>query len=255
MPASYDKTLKYRLIEEVGFKDHFKADRWQDYNRQFFDGLAPKYDRLNEVLSLGQHRRVKQKALSRIGIRSGWKILDLCTGSGDMAIFLGRRYPDCEILGADVSEKMLEIARRRGKGLPNVRFVNEDTMSLRFPDRTFDLVLISFGLRNLDDLKAGLLEMKRVAKPGGFVVNLDLGQPPAGFFRWGHRLFFHHLIPFLGKTVFHRGEFNSFRYLPTSSKYFPSQSELVTIFEAMGFKDVKRYDYMFGGISQQIGQV
>jgi len=253
--TQYDKNAKYRLLDEVGFRKYFKADTWEEFNRQFFDGLAPKYDRLNEVLSLGQHRRIKRAAIRHLQIQGRAKILDVCTGSGDMAIMMARAYPDASVIGVDVSEKMLEIARKRAQGIGNVQFRTADAMRLPFEKGYFDRVLISFGLRNLDDLRAGLSEMKRVTRPGGFVSNLDLGRPPDGFLAWVHQVYFRNFIPWLGKTFFHRGEFNSFGYLPTSGKYFPPQAELVKIFQCLGFSGVQRYDFMLGSISQQIGQV
>ncbi len=253
--VEYDKNAKLRLLEEVGFKEHFKAETWEEYNRQFFDGLAPKYDRLNEVLSLGQHQRIKRTAIRDLGIKPGAKVLDVCTGSGDTAIMIGKTYPDASVIGVDVSEKMLAIARDRAKGLKNVEFRSANAMKLPFADGSFDRVLISFGLRNLEDLKSGLLEMKRVTRPGGFVSNLDLGRPPEGFLSWVHQVYFRGFIPWLGKTFFHRGEFNSFGYLPNSGKYFPSQAGLAAIFSELGFSNVRRRDFMLGAISQQTGEV
>ena len=253
--TGYDKNAKYRLLDEVGFRKYFNADTWEEFNRQFFDGLAPKYDRLNEVLSLGQHQRIKRTAIRNLGIQSGAKILDVCTGSGDTAIMMAQAYPDARVTGVDVSEKMLEIARTRASGIPNVEFRLANAMHLPFENGSFDRVLISFGLRNLDDLRAGLAEMKRVTRLGGLVSNLDLGKPPEGFLTWVHQVYFRKFIPWLGKTFFHRGEFNSFGYLPTSGKYFPSQAGLVGIFQELGFSDVRRVDFMLGAISQQIGKI
>lgn len=255
MTAVYDKKDKYKLLDEVGFRDHFQAETWPEFNRQFFDGLAPKYDALNEVLSLGQHHRIKETAIRRIHIQSGQRILDLCTGSGDVAIWIAKNFPGCEVIGGDVSQKMLEIAKRRGAGLKNLQFQTADCMQLPFEDASFDTVIVSFGLRNLDDLKAGLLEMKRVVKPGGLVMNLDLGRPKNKFLQWVHTVYFRKFVPFLGKHIFHRGEFNSFAYLPTSGKYFPDQRALAEIFKELGFRDVRCHDYMLGSIAQQIASV
>jgi len=246
---------KLELIQKLEFGKYFNADSWEEYNRQFFDGLAPKYDRLNEILSLGQHRRYKKSAIKSLGIKNGEKILDLCTGSGDLALFVAQRFPDCQVVGLDASEKMLDIARKRGEGLRNVRFIKGDVLDLEFSDNEFDAVLISFGLRNLSDIKEGILEMKRVARPGGRILNLDLGRPNGSFLSWIHKIYFRTFIPFLGKALFHRGEFNSFAYLPTSGQYFPPQDRLIEIFRELGLRDVRKRDYMLGAISQQMGIV
>ncbi len=255
MSVQYDKKAKYKLLNEVGFTDHFKADSWPEFNRQFFDGLAPKYDALNEVLSLGQHQRIKRAAIQRIGIKPGDRVLDLCTGSGDIALWIAKHYPRCEVIGADVSQKMLEIASRRGSQFSNLKFQTADSMQLPFANESFDVVIVSFGLRNLDDLKKGLLEMKRVARLGGKVVSLDLGKPQGGFLYWVHKIYFQTFVPLLGKYIFHRGEFNSFAYLPTSGKYFPNQRELVAVFRELGYHDVSNHDFMLGAIAQQIARV
>lgn len=253
--TAYDKTAKHKLLDEVGFRDHFKADSWAEFNRQFFDGLAPKYDRLNEVLSLGQHHRIKQEAIRKLGIKPGDRILDLCTGSGDVAIWIAKNFPGCEVIGGDVSQKMLEIARVRAGNLKNVSFQTADCMNLPFDSGSFDFVIVSFGLRNLDDLTVGLAEMKRVAKAGGKVMNLDLGRPANKFLQGIHEIYFRKFVPLLGKYIFHRGEFNSFAYLPTSGKYFPNQRELTAIFREVGFREVDNFDYMLGSIAQQIAVV
>lgn len=255
MSTLFDKTQKYRILEEAGFKKYFKADTWADYNRQFFDGLAPKYDRLNEVLSFGQHQQIKKKALAELPIKPQDSILDLCTGSGDIAVFLGEKFPGSSITAGDVSEKMLEIARARTAALKNVKIDRADVLNLPYKDDSFDFTVISFGLRNLDDLQRGIREMKRVTKKGGLIMNLDLGVPSNGFLKAVHELYFRRWIPFLGKTIFHRGEFNSFYYLPNSGRYFPAQDVLIKIFEAEGLTLLKRRDFILGSISQQIFKV
>jgi len=248
---------KLELIDKVGFSKYFKADRWEDYNRQFFDGLAPKYDRLNEVLSFGQHRRFKRHAIKSARVKAGDRVLDLCTGSGDIALFIARQYPNCQVIALDASERMLDIARKRAaeQRLRNVSFQKGDVLHLPFADQEFDVTLIGFGLRNLADLEGGILEMKRVTRSGGRIVNLDLGRPEGTLLTWLHKLYFRTFIPFLGKTLFHRGEFNSFDYLPTSGQYFPKQAELVKLFEALGLRDVLRHDFMFGALSEQVAIV
>jgi len=252
MPKQYNKTDKLELINRIGFKEHFKANTWEDYNQKFFDGLAPKYDVLNEVLSLGQHQRIKKKFIKRLEIQPKSKILDLCTGSGDIALFIAKQYPDCEVIGTDVSEKMLDIAQKRSQGFPNVEFRNADTLHLPFEDNSFDTVLIGFGIRNLVDLNEGIAEMKRVTKEGGKISSLDLGKPKGVLLNFIHKIHFQTIVPFLGKHIFHRGEFNSFRYLPESGKHFPPQDALVQILKSHGLSSVVNYNYMLGSIAQQI---
>ncbi|MCB9799507.1 MAG: ubiquinone/menaquinone biosynthesis methyltransferase [Candidatus Omnitrophica bacterium] len=246
---------KLELIDKVGFRDHFKADKWEDFNRDFFDGLAHKYDALNEVLSLGMHRLFKKRAVHNAGLKNGDRVLDLCTGSGDIALYIAKKYPGCRVVGADVSKNMLEIARKRGEGISNLEFIEADALNLPFENQSFDVTFISFGLRNLFDLKEGILEMKRVTRAGGRVVNLDLGKPKGRIRNALYTLYFLKLIPFLGRTVFHRNEFNSFKYLPESGKYFPAPEELLRVFSSLGFEDCRSYNFMFGAINQQIAEI
>lgn len=246
-------TYKDELIKKAGFNQYFEADNWEEYNKKFFDGLAKKYDFLNQILSCGMHIRSKKLAIKNMNIKPDSCVLDLCTGSGDIAIFIARENPSCQVIGVDVSENMLQIAREKARGLPNLEFRTADALHLPFADQTYDFTFIGFGLRNLVDLKKGVLEMKRVTKSGGVISSLDLGKPQKGFLSSVYKIYFETLIPFLGRTLFHRHEFNSFQYLPESNKFFPAPDELVKIFIACGLKDVKRHDFMLGGISQQIG--
>ncbi len=115
--------------------------------------------------------------------------------------------------------------------------------------------MISFGLRNLANLEAGLREMARVVKPGGFVCNIDQGKPRSMPFRLAYEMHFKRVAPVLGKLIFHRNEFNSFRYLPESNKYFPHQDDLVRIMNANGIQNVRGYEYWFGAVAQQVGLI
>ena len=126
---------------------------------------------------------------------------------------------------------------------------------LPFEDATFDGAIISFGLRNLTDIRVGLKEFRRVIKPGGFFCNIDQGKPSNFLFNLAYKTYFYHIAPVLGKVVFHRGEFNSFRYLPESNRYFPDQAEMEKIFNEVGFKNVRTYAFWMGAVAQQIAEV
>jgi demethylmenaquinone methyltransferase/2-methoxy-6-polyprenyl-1,4-benzoquinol methylase len=246
---------KSRLIKIVDFAKYFHADCWGEYNKKFFDKLAPKYDFLNQIISCGRHNQIKRKAIRNIPIKPHSKIIDICTGSGDIAIFIARANPTCRIIGVDVSQNMLQIAREKAWGLSNIEFRTADALDLPFKDREYDVAIMGFGLRNLSDIKGGVLEMKRVTKPGGYVSSLDLGKPRKGVLSLIYKIYFEIITPFLGKAIFHRQEFNSFKYLSESNKFFPPPKELVEIFASCGLKHVKNYNFMLGGISQQTGIV
>ena len=252
----HDNDAKLRLIHDTGFDRHFRATTWADYNKQFFDALAEKYDATNVLHSLGTKSKFDRQCVARMPVEKGMHLLDLCTGSGDIAIKLARQYQDISITGIDASPNMLDVARRKASGyLDRISFAQGDALSLPYPDHHFDGAVISFGLRNLERLDLGLKEMQRVVKPGGFVCNIDQGKPRNALFNLIYTIQFKHVAPVLGKLIFHRGEYNSFRYLPESNKYFPDQSTLCGIFEELGFTDVRLYNYWFGAVSQQVARV
>lgn len=224
-----------------------------DTIQKMFDNIAKNYDKLNNIISLNMHLSVKKQAIKNVALKSDFKILDVCTGTGDIAIYIAKNIVlKGEAIGVDFSQNMLEIARQKAKNIPNLSFINADALNLPFNDGEFDACFISFGLRNLSDLKKGLKEMKRVTKQGGFVVNIDTGKPK-GITKIFFDLFFFGLVPLLGK-IFNK-DASPYKYLPQSTKNFPSPDELVKIFESEGFKNVQKHDFLFGAISQQIGQL
>ena len=254
--SPHNDESKLRLIHDVGFDRHFKASTWAEYNRQFFDGLAEKYDATNVMHSFGTKHSIDRSAVRRLPIQSGSLILDLCTGSGDIAIAMASLHPDIRVIGVDASPAMLRVAAQKaGPLLDRIEFVKGDALALPYSEGNFDGAVISFGLRNLTSLRAGLMEMARVVKPGGFICNIDQGRPKGRLFNLAYELHFRRIAPILGKLVFHRGEFNSFRYLPESNKYFPDQESLCGIMSELKLKDVRKYDYWRGAVAQQIATV
>jgi ubiquinone/menaquinone biosynthesis methyltransferase len=184
MTLLHDDHAKLALIRDVGFARYFSASRRRDCNRQFFDGLAEKYDATNVLHSFGTKSRFDRLAIERLPIRSGARILDLCTGTADIAILIAERYPDARITAIDASPRMLEVARRKAaRHLDRIELVEGDALALGVPDAYFDGAVISFGLRNLESLQGGLRELRRVVKPGGFVSSIDQGKPRSALFR------------------------------------------------------------------------
>ena len=219
---------------------------------KMFDAIAGKYDFLNNIISLGTHKFVKNSAISAVPLQEGMEILDLCTGTGDIAILISKKFKkQVSITGVDFSEKMLNIARKRAKKHENIKFIRSDALNLPFEDNSLDAVFISFGLRNLKDLNEGIFEMKRVVKPGGFVVNLDTGKPK-GLIGTLFRFYFFNIVPFLGKICC--GNFSAYRYLPESADKFPCQEKLVKAFEQAGFREVRNCNFLFGAMAQQVAK-
>ena len=252
----HDNTKKNKLIKKVKFNKYFKADSWEEYNRQFFDNLAVKYDAANKLHAFGTKNKMDLQAIDNISIPKNAKILDVCTGTGDIALGLIAKFPDAEIIGIDASEGMMKVGKSKADALGvNIKFQKGDATKLPFEDNSFDIAIISFGLRNLPTLEDGLKEMQRVVKPGGLVSNIDQGKPTNFIFHLAYKLYFCSIAPIIGKLVFHRGEFNSFKYLPESNKYFPNQKKLVEIFKELGFTSVENYNFFVGAVAQQVAQV
>jgi len=220
---------------------------------QMFNDIAKPYDKINNVITLGMNLKIKKMAIGNVAIESDFKVLDICTGTGDIAIHIAKNIvKDGKVIGVDFSENMLEIARKKAVGIENLEFLYADALALPFGDGEFDACFISFGLRNLPNFKQGIEEMKRVTKKGGFVINIDTGKPK-GIVKFFHQLYFFNIVPILGKLF--GGKSSPYKYLPQSTKNFPNQDELVRIFEEIGLTDVKNFDFLFGSISQQIGRV
>ncbi|MEI8129493.1 MAG: ubiquinone/menaquinone biosynthesis methyltransferase [bacterium] len=250
-----EKGNKLKLLKKVNFEKYFQAETWGEYNKAFFDNLALKYDASNAFHSFGTKQIIDKKVVEKIPLTKNAKVIDICAGSGDISIRIAQKYPDADITGIDVSENMLKVARKKSKKFDNITYLYADALNLPYEDNSFDVAVISFGLRNLENLEDGLKEMQRVVKSGGYVVNIDQGKPSNPVFKVLYEVYFYNIAPILGKLLFHIGEFNSFRYLPESNKFFPDQSELVSIFESLGFKDVKNYNYLLGAIAQQVTKV
>jgi len=245
---------KKKLIKKTGLDKYYKASSWADYNKQMFDKLAPKYDAGNVLHSFGTKWMYDRKAMENIPFPPQPIILDLCTGSGDIAIYLAEKYPDSKVVALDVSKEMIKRAQKKATHLKNIEFVEGDALALPFKNETFDVVIISYGLRNLTNIEKGIKEMVRVTKRNGFVSSIDQGKPHNLLFKFIYKVYFYNIAPLIGKIIFHMGEYNTFRYLPESNKYFPHPKDLVLLFSKHELKNVQNFDFFVGAIAQQVGQ-
>jgi demethylmenaquinone methyltransferase / 2-methoxy-6-polyprenyl-1,4-benzoquinol methylase len=207
-----------------------------------FDRIARVYDRMNAVMTAGMDRRWRERAADLAAVGPGDRVLDVATGTGDLAIALRRRVGDGgEVVGLDFSESMLELA---GEKAPEVRFEQGDALELPYADDEFAAATVGFGARNFSDLSRGLAEMRRVVRPGGRVVVLEITTPQRPPLSWFFRLLFDSAVPALGRLA---GDSDAYTYLPSSVRRFPGPDALGAELAKAGLADV-RWVLTAGGI-------
>lgn len=204
-----------------------------------FDKIAQKYDFMNNIISFGTDKIIKFNCIKLLNIKPNAKVLDICTGTGDVAGFVKGLYPSTEVIGLDFSENMLEIAKAKN---PNIEFIKGDCTNLPFTENTFDIITICYGLRNIENRSKAIGEMHRVLKPNGKLMHLDFGEKTfAG-------KIFEKAVPFLAK-IFNCNK-KSYKYLVNSKQDFPTPENLIK--EFTNFRLEKRQDFLFKSISCQI---
>jgi demethylmenaquinone methyltransferase / 2-methoxy-6-polyprenyl-1,4-benzoquinol methylase len=212
-----------------------------------FERIADVYDLMNTAMTAGLHHRWRSRAADRAELSAGDCALDVCSGTGDLAIELRRRCgPSGKVIGCDFSERMLELARDKAVrlGMPDLLFEWADALELPYDDGSFDAVTVGFGARNLADLEAGIAEMTRVLRPEGRLVILEITQPSRPPLSWFHALWFDRIVPRLGALA---GDREAYSYLPQSVKRFPSPVELAAILDRGGLSRI-RWILLAGGI-------
>jgi demethylmenaquinone methyltransferase/2-methoxy-6-polyprenyl-1,4-benzoquinol methylase len=212
--------------------------------RTMFDRIAPVYDLMNTVMTAGLDRRWRRATVAAV-VRAGDDVIDVCCGTGDLAIASRRR--GARVVGLDFSERMLTRARAKA---PDVEWVRGDALHLPFEDASFDAATVGFGVRNLEDLEAGVREMRRVLRPGGRVGILEI-TTPRGPLAPFYRLWFDRVVPLLGRVL---PGGSAYTYLPASVRRFPGPDELAALLERAGFADVSFRRFAGGIVALHVGE-
>jgi len=233
-----------------------------DYVEKQFDRIARGYDRANDAISFGMHRLWKQRAIAALNPKPGGRYLDVCCGTGDLALRIAQKAGSgSEVVGLDFSANMLDVARHRIRHqssaqlerMAKIEWLKGDALDLPFPDQYFDGAIISFGLRNLSDLPKGIAEMARVVKPGGHVVNLDLGHPQGIFFAPLFYFFFRHIVPVMGQLL--QNDKTAYTYLPSSLETYPKPDGITEIFKAAKLQNIIYEPLAFSSVAMHKGTV
>ena len=215
----------------------------------YFASIARRYDVMNHLLSFNVDRRWRRRLVRESQVQSGDRVLDLCTGTCDILIDFYRTCPACEFVGVDATEPMLDIGRQKLDAVGAngcTELLVGDALALPVTEASFDIATMGFGLRNLEDPRRGLNEMKRVLKPGGRALILEFAPVPKGPFGWLYRAYLQGIVPCLGGVM--TGSFSAYRHLSTSIQDFFFPEVLIGMMKTMGFQEIRAIP-LFGKIA------
>ncbi|MEL6109569.1 MAG: bifunctional demethylmenaquinone methyltransferase/2-methoxy-6-polyprenyl-1,4-benzoquinol methylase UbiE [Planctomycetota bacterium] len=224
--------------------------------REMFRQIAPRYDLMNHLLSLNVDRYWRSRAVGMLEFEPGVPVLDVCTGTGDLAMAMAKKSPeDVQVVGSDFCHAMLDIARRKRSGssaTAGIDYLEADSQRLPFDDDQFRCVTVGFGLRNVADTDQGIREMTRVCRPGGQVLVLEFSRPSMFGLRHGYNFYFRHVLPKVGQW-FAKNDKSAYSYLPESVGQFPDGQELADRMSAAGLHRVTFTPLTFGVCTIYLG--
>jgi demethylmenaquinone methyltransferase / 2-methoxy-6-polyprenyl-1,4-benzoquinol methylase len=228
-----------------------RGRRRAEYVRAMFERIAHRYDLMNRLMTFGRDRAWRRYAIQQAALPRGGRLLDVATGTGDIAFEALRQDGSLQVTGVDFAPSMMHVGRVRPGG-ERVRWANADALALPFPEASFDAVTSGYLMRNVIDVARAFREQVRVVRPGGRVVCLDTTPPPPGLLRPLVLLHLRVVIPLLGRLV--AGDASAYSYLPESTEAFKTPEELVCIMRAAGLQDVHFRRFMFGTMAVHVGR-
>jgi demethylmenaquinone methyltransferase/2-methoxy-6-polyprenyl-1,4-benzoquinol methylase len=212
-----------------------------------FDAIAPRYDLLNHALSLGLDRRWRARAVAELALPDGARVLDVCTGTADLAFAAVAAGSNVSVVGVDFAGEMLRRGRDKVKARAlsgSIRLLRGDAMRLPLADRSCDAATIGFGIRNVAEPAAALAEIARVVRPGGRLAILEFGEPRIQGIRTLYLWYFRYVLPRVGRSVSKHD--SAYSYLPASVGHFPPPAEFARLIESRGFTNVRAVPLTFG---------
>lgn len=220
------------------------------YVQDMFGRIAARYDTMNRVMTLGQDQKWRRYAVRQANLPQNGQLLDLATGTGDIAFEAAKRHPDVQVIAADFAMPMMLVGRERRDG-DKVEWLDADAMNLPFPNQSFDALISAYLLRNVADIGRSLQEQFRVVRPGGRVISLDTSPPADNILKPFILFYLKYIIPLLGRLI--AGDSSAYVYLPESTRSFKTADELVSLMKATGFVDVNYKKFMFGTVAIHVG--
>lgn len=223
--------------------------------RTMFDRIAPRYDLLNRLISLGMDKSWRRKALAMLAPYAPKRVLDVATGTGDLAIELLRTIPSVhEVLGIDISEEMMRVGAQKVAELglsSSISFSQQDSTATDLPSGSFDAATIGFGIRNFADIPAAARELHRLLRPSGVLVIIELSEPTNRFLHMGYSLYTRTIVPGLGRLL--TSDKSAYSYLPKSIAAVPQREQMTDILRAAGFREAFYHSIFPGACTIYIG--